>query len=1265
MKILFKTFLALFLVFALFLIAVLGFLRTERGQQWAVDTMLMIVENQTDANFSADHIDVFFPLGFRAKNISMTSNGKKIAFAEEIEVLCNYWQLLEGKLIFSSIKGRNLNLLSMPSTQSKGEGGFQFQGKALVPFYIKVEKIFFENIWASPSALGELSLPSMLAEKVYHFNVKGSITNNPFKNTLSSQLLIDLAEENGGAAGHALALSLANRHLSLSFHAKEISHQLNIGNELIDFDAAVALSAAGPLNSWLNKMQSDQDTPIEGNFKFIAFPKNERILAATCGQEIVIKGKYTLQSGWMLGIEHFQLACPGMNLSAKGTLSSDFQLQEGSFEGNIEEMETLSPLIKKQLNGILAFNGQASGPLSFPKFFINGTSPALTFQDKTFKNLETTLSAEHIDDGIQGFIKINFDCAEVPCDLASSFQLNGQELLLKELKGAVFESTANGNLSINLNDPLLNGQLEIHSANFQKISAFLDVPFEGSGNAIIFLTHTLDESGVERQNIKSNVTIQDLRWDNLSSKHLSASFTLNLPGPNNSLVNVETHLMTESLLYNDLSAASLALNANHQIDLKNFTFSNFFTQGNVENIEWPDGKAARGFFDIYIPQLPLQNGDIRFSFVNIEANSSLIEEIRGETHVDLNQTLWPFDLEAKGKWKENWTFRLDGQWHIKDTSFDLYFSKLNGFFEGASFFLLNPVALSGNKEDLEISEAHLKWGQMEINVGLKKEKQNLDLQFSSRSINADYLNNFFPDFPVQGAASLKGYLKGPLEDPVGEIQITVHELTVPEQMGVKKTSLSGKVDLALNHSGIDVKSLIYGVGASPLRLYGTLPYHFILSPFALQSISTTPLLLNLEAEGEIDPFVDLFYNDITHLTGHARIALNFTGQLDAPLIKGFVEFENGTYESINSGSLYQNIYARFEGEGTKISLKRLNAENTHGGSISVSGAIELDKKNDFPFEFFIKPKKIFIIESEYANLSATGSLRFFGNKKKSKVEGELSTDTATVDLESALPKQIKSVDFQFINLQKGEETLQPDASKMNSSIEFDIKLNVPNNLMIEGKKLTSKWKGGLMITGTPKSPLLFGDLRVSDGDYKFNGKVFDLTQGTIHFFGSPGKKTSIYVVASKDIGKIRADIIVKGPTNKLTVSFRSSPPLSQREILSYILFNRGISDITPDQGNQLSQSFIELNDTESAGGDDFLTRLRNNMGLDRLEILPQSFQVGKYITEGVFVSIDKTKDVGNRLIIEADVLKNLKAQAEVKLGGEAQQKFSLKWKKDY
>ena len=164
-------------------------------------------------------------------------------------------------------------------------------------------------------------------------------------------------------------------------------------------------------------------------------------------------------------------------------------------------------------------------------------------------------------------------------------------------------------------------------------------------------------------------------------------------------------------------------------------------------------------------------------------------------------------------------------------------------------------------------------------------------------------------------------------------------------------------------------------------------------------------------------------------------------------------------------------------------------------------------------------------------------------------------------------------------------------------------------------------------------------------------------------------------MTSKDIDRIQAEIIVKGPVNKPAINFRSNPPLSQREVLSYILFNRGISDITPGQGDELTQSFMSLNSNEQTSrSNDFLSRVRNNIGIDRLDFAACdnqnkefALQAGRYLTENIYVSINKSITDAASVAVEAKLHKNLKLQADQSFLGDdpAQFRMSLKWKKDY
>ena len=220
-----------------------------------------------------------------------------------------------------------------------------------------------------------------------------------------------------------------------------------------------------------------------------------------------------------------------------------------------------------------------------------------------------------------------------------------------------------------------------------------------------------------------------------------------------------------------------------------------------------------------------------------------------------------------------------------------------------------------------------------------------------------------------------------------------------------------------------------------------------------------------------------------------------------------------------------------------------------------------------------------------------------------------------------------------------------------------------------------------------KSPKVNGELTVVDGKYRVRGRTLEINKGSINFAGDLEKNTSLYVIGEMVIDRYTIEIIVKGLIKNPSISFRSNPPLSRKEILSWVLFNTDISDISEFQGGRLNQSITNLS-TGTDDGPDILTRFGDTLGIDRIDITGSpdasqvSFELGKYVSESTYISISRkptndwdSKRIGtgtldsdeydqsNRIGIETSIGKNFKIQAEVDEDQSGQ--INLLWKKDY
>ena len=151
-----------------------------------------------------------------------------------------------------------------------------------------------------------------------------------------------------------------------------------------------------------------------------------------------------------------------------------------------------------------------------------------------------------------------------------------------------------------------------------------------------------------------------------------------------------------------------------------------------------------------------------------------------------------------------------------------------------------------------------------------------------------------------------------------------------------------------------------------------------------------------------------------------------------------------------------------------------------------------------------------------------------GNARKGKVQGHLTTDSIQATIPDQSQALAHTLNVRYINLPKGQVSPLSFHARPKWPLELNVQIDVPNKASIKAKDLYSSWHGGVKVQGMPHEPLLFGDFKIINGEYHYNGKTFDIKEGTITFAGEPDKKTTLYVIGSKDLGKIVAEVILKG-----------------------------------------------------------------------------------------------------------------------------------------
>jgi len=217
---------------------------------------------------------------------------------------------------------------------------------------------------------------------------------------------------------------------------------------------------------------------------------------------------------------------------------------------------------------------------------------------------------------------------------------------------------------------------------------------------------------------------------------------------------------------------------------------------------------------------------------------------------------------------------------------------------------------------------------------------------------------------------------------------------------------------------------------------------------------------------------------------------------------------------------------------------------------------------------------------------------------------------------------------------------------------LDLTISAPNRIFIRGRGIDAELGGEIRLTGTTAAVVPSGAFDLVRGRLDILGKRLVLDRATLALEGS--FVSQILVSASSANDGIISYVTVEGPADSPTVTFSSSPDLPQEEVLSQLLFGRGLQNISPLQAVQLANAVATL---AGRGGLGIVNRLRSGFGLDDLDLTTAedgstALRAGKYLSENVYTELEVGQGGKTRLNLNLDLRKGVTLKGRVGDDGE-------------
>ena len=308
--------------------------------------------------------------------------------------------------------------------------------------------------------------------------------------------------------------------------------------------------------------------------------------------------------------------------------------------------------------------------------------------------------------------------------------------------------------------------------------------------------------------------------------------------------------------------------------------------------------------------------------------------------------------------------------------------------------------------------------------------------------------------------------------------------------------------------------------------------------------------LNLNLNGALDlRLLSGFVPDLD-ARGPAQINAAFEGTLDRPRVTGKVHIENAQARAIDFPTGLSDIKGDLVFDAARLFFENVTAQ-VGGGTLTLTGSVYYA---DRPVRFDISTHTdgARIRYPEGMSWQVAGNLRLTGTPDGGILSGR--------------------VQIERVNMSGGLETAgaliggsQAGGGPSSNStflrnLQFDVEAVSTPDARMEWPSAELEADANLRIRGSWEHPILLGHIHVLSGELYFHGSRYRVARGDLNFANPFQLNPDVNVEATTTIQQYEITLNFSGPANKLSLSYRSDPPLPSNDIVTLLALGQTSSE---------------------------------------------------------------------------------------------------------
>jgi translocation and assembly module TamB len=297
--------------------------------------------------------------------------------------------------------------------------------------------------------------------------------------------------------------------------------------------------------------------------------------------------------------------------------------------------------------------------------------------------------------------------------------------------------------------------------------------------------------------------------------------------------------------------------------------------------------------------------------------------------------------------------------------------------------------------------------------------------------------------------------------------------------------------------------------------------------------------LAMKLNGSVDLRLLNGYIPDVDFGGHADINASLEGPLDRPRIIGRVKLNDASARSADFPTGLSHVKGDLVFDANRLFFENVTGE-AGGGLIALAGTANYSEK-PLRYDLTAKTDRIRIRYPEGMSWLVGGSLRLSGT-----LDGGLLSGKVVV---------------QRVNLNEGIEsvgalTSSSSGASTSSSFLRNLQLDVEGSSTPDARL---EWPGAhleaesnLRVRGTGEHPILLGHIHVLSGDLYFRDNHYKVSRGDLNFANPFRLDPVINFEATTNIQQYEITLNFTGQASKMSLSYRSDPPLPGNDIVTLL-----------------------------------------------------------------------------------------------------------------